>query len=154
MRVQIHFILVLRIVTLNLFDTPFLCCTTIRVLLRSGILTQTATMAKAARLLSTQSYAIWLCAVFWQVHCQILTPYQDLSPYPSYYSTGGEFTWPSGDTDIFTEGSIMTIAWDTSYSSVNLYDVYLHNISVDAVIDGKAQSQVQLASESNACETE
>ena len=41
---------------------------------------------------------------------------------PWISSSEGNFTWPAGaSTGSFTEGSSMTIAWDATYGSINLY---------------------------------
>jgi hypothetical protein len=77
----IYLALVLGILTWTSFSIPFQCRTTSRLLPRGGILPPTATMAKAARLLSTQCWTISLCALIWQVHCPVLKPYANLSSY-------------------------------------------------------------------------
>lgn len=90
--------------------------------------------------------AVWISILLLGVRCQVAEPFEDLDGYPQWSSSGGHFTWPAGDTDIFTEGSYMTISWETDFPAVNLYNIYWRNMSLDGYIDGTSKSQVQLAS--------
>lgn len=74
-------------------------------------------------------------------HCIFYTPYQYL-PLTSFDSSNGTFGFPSGETQIFDEGTDMTIRWSTDFAAVNLYVVY--NASADPPSMGV---QKQLSSE-------
>ena len=58
-----------------------------------------------------------------QCHGVFYTPYQHL-PSASFKSFNGTFGFPSGETQIFDEGTPMTIRWSTDFAAVNLYVVY------------------------------
>jgi hypothetical protein len=58
-----------------------------------------------------------------QCHGVFYTPYQFL-PLTSFKSFNGTFGFPSGGTQIFDEGTPMTIRWSTDFVAVNLYVVY------------------------------
>lgn len=55
--------------------------------------------------------------------CIFYSPYQHL-PLASFKSFNGTFGFPSGGTQIFDEGTEMTIRWSTDFAAVNLYVVY------------------------------
>ena len=56
-------------------------------------------------------------------HGVFYTPYQHL-PLASFKFFNGTFGFPSGETQIFDEGTPMTIRWSTDFVAVNLYVVY------------------------------
>ena len=56
-------------------------------------------------------------------HGVFYKPYQHL-PLASFKSFNGTFGFPSGGTQIFDEGTPMTIRWSTDFVAVNLYVVY------------------------------
>ena len=95
-----------------------------------------------------------ICLCFWRTHCQTLQAptdlesYLDLTTFPLPANTGGAFTYPTKVTQVYDEGSPMTIAWDTTYEHISLYVAYVHNISLAAPVDGSGNSQRQLQSES------
>ena len=70
--------------------------------------------------------AVWLFAclslLFSPCHCIFYSPYQHL-PLASFKSFNGTFGFPSGGTQIFDEGTEMTIRWSTDFAAVNLYVV-------------------------------
>jgi hypothetical protein len=82
-----------------------------------------------------------LSLLVFRCHCTLYTPYQFLPP-TSFKSFNGTFGFPSGETQIFDEGTDMTIRWSTDFVAVNLYVVY--NASVDPPSMG---IQKQLSSE-------
>ena len=95
-----------------------------------------------------------LCLCFLRAHCQVLKApadlenYPDLSTYPLPAKFGGEFTYPTQVTQVYDEGSPMTIAWDTTYEHISLYIAYVHNLSISAPVEGSGNSQRQLQSKS------
>ena len=58
-----------------------------------------------------------------QCHGVFYTPYQFL-PLTSFKSFNGTFSSPSGGTQVFNEGTPMTMRWSTDFVAVNLYVVY------------------------------
>jgi hypothetical protein len=94
-----------------------------------------------------------ICLCFWRAHCQILQApadleaYPDLTIYPLPANFGGVFTYPTDVTQVYDEGVPMTIAWNTTYEHISLYIAYVHNISLEAPVDGSGNSQRQLQSE-------
>jgi hypothetical protein len=96
-----------------------------------------------------------MCLCFWRIHCQVLQApadrldaYLDLTTYPMPANFGGVFTYPTKVTQVYDEGSPMTIAWNTTYQHISLYVAYVRNISLSAPVDGSGNSQRQLQSES------
>lgn len=76
------------------------------------------------------------CTVYILVFCSLLlvqsysqqtkstyTPYDDLPDKPRVMPgvAGGNFTSPTGNTEIYSEGRVMTLRWVTDYAAVNLY---------------------------------
>ncbi|KAG8627167.1 hypothetical protein KVT40_004650 [Elsinoe batatas] len=68
-------------------------------------------------------YAACTSLLVARCHSQIYRPYENL-PLASFASSGGNFSFPAGSTQIFDQGTPMTIRWTTSFSAVNLYVVY------------------------------
>lgn len=66
---------------------------------------------------------VYLSLLFSQCHGVFYTPYQHL-PLASFKSFNGTFGFPSGGTQIYDEGTPMTIRWSTDFVAVNLYVVY------------------------------
>jgi hypothetical protein len=92
-----------------------------------------ATMAKAAVATVLQVLLLSTYCLLRRVECQSVTPYELLPSTPWGCSNiGGVFSWPAGGTGIFDEGSTMTISWNTTFPSVNIYQVWTSNISVCA----------------------
>lgn len=69
------------------------------------------------------SQIAYLSVLLPRCHGVFYKPYQYL-PSASFKSFNGTFGFPSGETQIFDEGTPMTIRWSTDFVAVNLYVVY------------------------------
>jgi hypothetical protein len=72
---------------------------------------------------------------------------RDDTEFPSVPSTpfidtpsAGNFTWPSGSTGVFDQGTPMRIAWESPYTQINLYLIW--NQTVNEGIGAERQRQI------------
>jgi hypothetical protein len=71
---------------------------------------------------------LWLVCLSYMIR---LASAQDDPEFPSLPTTpfidrpsAGNFTWPSGSTGIFDQGTPMSITWESPYTQVNLYLIW------------------------------
>jgi hypothetical protein len=99
----------------------------------------TSTMIRA----QTLHVTFWLVCLSYMVR---LVSAQDVT-FPDVPSTpfidtpsAGNFTWPSGSTGIFDQGTPMRIAWESPYTQINLYLIW--NQTVNEGIGAERQKQI------------
>jgi hypothetical protein len=104
--------------------------------LHHPLLTTTMIRAQLLHMLACLSYTARLVVAQNDVEFPDLptTPFIDTP-------AAGNFTWPSGSTDVFDQGTPMRITWESPYTQINLYLIW--NQTVNEGIG----SQRQLGSE-------
>lgn len=100
-------------------------------------------------MLRFQYIALWLATYArpgsQQTPSGALAPYDFLSDTPV---TGdvptGNFTYPAGPVQIYTLGTPMTVAWETTYAAVNLYVLFNGSVDGQTQLAGTGVSKIDI----------